>query len=167
MIVPTGVDMPHYLIHSEPIPAVTRPTQCQYASRHGCYEPATWRVAHGPDVRHYLSRADHSGGWLGCGHPQHLPDLRAAGWRRVAITERRTMADFAHSDAVAGGRGLSPSPTPTPHPATFYREWEAMVMDWIREGNHYGWRRSQPPEHSKYPLRKPICIASRISREVY
>ena len=30
-------------------------------------------------------------------------------------------------------------PTPTPHPQVFCREWEALVLDWIREGNGY-WR---------------------------
>ena len=29
-----------------------------------------------------------------------------AGWRHVAVTERRTMEDFAPSDALAGGRCL-------------------------------------------------------------
>ena len=32
-----------------------------------------------------------------------------------------------------------PTATPTPHPATFCREWEAVVNAWIREGNSY-WR---------------------------
>ena len=32
-----------------------------------------------------------------------------------------------------------PTATPTPHPATFCREWEALVNEWIREGNSY-WR---------------------------
>ena len=31
----------------------------------------------------------------------------------------------------------TPSPTPTPHPSTYCEEWEAIVMDWIREGNAY------------------------------
>ena len=28
----------------------------------------------------------------------------------------------------------TPLPTPTPHPATFCQEWEAMVLDWIKQG---------------------------------
>ena len=32
---------------------------------------------------------------------------------------------------------LPPTPTPTPHPATFCEEWEAMVLDWVKQGNHY------------------------------
>ena len=31
------------------------------------------------------------------------------------------------------------TPTPTPHPATFCREWEALVLEWVRDGNSY-WR---------------------------
>ena len=30
-----------------------------------------------------------------------------------------------------------PTATPTPHPATFCREWEDLVNEWIREGNSY------------------------------
>ncbi len=29
------------------------------------------------------------------------------------------------------------SPTPTPHPQVYCEEWEAMVQDWVREGNNY------------------------------
>ena len=32
---------------------------------------------------------------------------------------------------------LPPTPTPTPHPATFCREWESMVLEWVKQGNHY------------------------------
>ena len=32
-----------------------------------------------------------------------------AGWRHVAITERRTMQDFAHQMQLAGGHRLSPT----------------------------------------------------------
>ena len=31
-----------------------------------------------------------------------------------------------------------PTPTPTPHPAMFCPEWEAMVLEWIKQGNEYG-----------------------------
>ena len=30
-----------------------------------------------------------------------------------------------------------PTPTPLPHPATFCREWESLVLNWIKEGNNY------------------------------
>ena len=30
---------------------------------------------------------------------------------------------------------LPPTPTPTPHPATFCEEWEAMVLEWVKQGN--------------------------------
>ncbi len=42
---------------------------------------------------------------------------------------------------------LPPTPTATPHPATFCEEWEAMVLEWVKQGNHYpssidwAWRR--------------------------
>lgn len=32
---------------------------------------------------------------------------------------------------------LPPTPTPTPHPATYCEEWEAMVLEWIKQGNSY------------------------------
>ena len=32
-----------------------------------------------------------------------------------------------------------PTPTPTPHLGTYCRQWEAEVLDWIKEGNDY-WR---------------------------
>ena len=31
----------------------------------------------------------------------------------------------------------TPLPTPTPHPATYCEEWEAMVLEWIKQGNSY------------------------------
>ena len=31
----------------------------------------------------------------------------------------------------------TPTPTPTPHPATFCQEWEAMVLEWVKQGYHY------------------------------
>ena len=32
----------------------------------------------------------------------------------------------------------TPTPTPTPHPRTHCQEWEAIVLEWIRDGNYYG-----------------------------
>ena len=31
----------------------------------------------------------------------------------------------------------TPTPTPTPHPRTFCQEWEALVLEWIKDGNDY------------------------------
>ncbi len=31
----------------------------------------------------------------------------------------------------------TPLPTPTPHPATFCQEWEALVLEWIKQGRIY------------------------------
>ena len=31
----------------------------------------------------------------------------------------------------------TPLPTPTPHPATYCEEWEALVLEWIKQGNMY------------------------------
>ncbi len=31
----------------------------------------------------------------------------------------------------------TPTPTPTPHPRTFCEEWEALVLEWIKQGNDY------------------------------
>ncbi len=31
----------------------------------------------------------------------------------------------------------TPLPTPTPHPRTFCQEWEALALDWIKQGNNY------------------------------
>ena len=32
---------------------------------------------------------------------------------------------------------LPPTPTPTPHPASFCEEWEALVLEWVKQGNSY------------------------------
>ena len=31
----------------------------------------------------------------------------------------------------------TPLPTATPHPSTYCREWEALVLEWVRDGNVY------------------------------
>ena len=31
----------------------------------------------------------------------------------------------------------TPTATPTPHPATFCTEWEALVLEWVKQGNNY------------------------------
>ena len=44
-----------------------------------------------------------------------------------------------------------PTPTPTPHPATFCQEWEAMVLEWIKQGNYFWggqwWERGMRSTH--------------------
>ena len=45
----------------------------------------------------------------------------------------------------------TPSPTPTPHPSIYCTEWEAMVLDWIREGNTYYKGYSPNPQVPDHP----------------
>ena len=53
----------------------------------------------------------------------------------------------------------TPLPTPTPHPATFCEEWEAMVLEWIRQGNianvnrYSSWLRDDVPDHPQLSSR--------------
>ena len=42
---------------------------------------------------------------------------------------------------------LPPLPTPTPHPRTFCQEWEALVLDWIKQGNNYLY--ADAPDHPR------------------
>ena len=49
----------------------------------------------------------------------------------------------------------TPWPTPTPHPQVYCGEWEAMVLDWIREGNSYyddGLIRKRDPLIPDHPM---------------
>ena len=41
----------------------------------------------------------------------------------------------------------TPLPTPTPHPQVYCQEWEAMVQDWVREGNAYARGGTLVPDH--------------------
>ena len=64
---------------------------------------------------------------------------------RTAIEAQEEANRYAASlEATRIAELPTPSPTPTPHPATFCREWEALVLEWIKEGNYYwigrGWR---------------------------
>ena len=43
----------------------------------------------------------------------------------------------------------TPLPTPTPHPRTFCQEWEALVLEWIKQGNIY-----------YHPSRRPHGLSS-------
>ncbi len=62
----------------------------------------------------------------------------------------------------------TPTATPTPHPATYCREWEALVLEWIRQGNVYyahshGGRASpEVPDHPNLTARQgdQFCITA-------
>ena len=41
----------------------------------------------------------------------------------------------------------TPLPTPTPHPGTYCKAWEGMVLDWIKQGNHYHLSNPYVPTH--------------------
>lgn len=45
----------------------------------------------------------------------------------------------------------TPLPTATPHPQVYCQEWEALVLDWIREGNRYAYNRERDPEIPDHP----------------
>ena len=59
-----------------------------------------------------------------------------------------------------------PTPTPIPHPQVFCREWEAMVLDWIRQGNWYtnprGDVAEDVPNHPRLPADRAryLCVIS-------
>ena len=71
---------------------------------------------------------------------------------------------------------LPPTPTATPHPATFCEEWEAMVLEWVKQGNHYpssidwAWRGGSHtiPGHSRLSAidGHKLCIQAK-SRDTY
>ena len=57
----------------------------------------------------------------------------------------------------------TPLPTPTPHPRIYCQEWEAMVLEWIKQGHVYSqWQKGpgDPPEHPQLPakLASGLCI---------
>ena len=53
----------------------------------------------------------------------------------------------------------TPTPTPTPHPSTYCEEWEAMVLEWIKQGNnanvnrYSNWLRDDVPDHPQLSSR--------------
>ena len=53
-----------------------------------------------------------------------------------------------------------PTPTPTPHPSVYCREWEALVLDWVKQGNNYGRHSGLVPVHPKLPhhVADRVCI---------
>ena len=71
-----------------------------------------------------------------------------------AEQEAQRYAAEVEATRIAGLPTPTPEPTPTPlptatpHPSTYCKEWETMVLDWIREGNAYG-QRDDPstPDH--------------------
>ena len=61
----------------------------------------------------------------------------------------------------------TPLPTPTPHPRTFCQEWEALVLDWIKQGNNYRSRRTSSvsasvPDHPQLSAKRArsLCLTA-------
>ena len=57
----------------------------------------------------------------------------------------------------------TPLPTPTPHPSIYCEEWEAMVLEWVYQGNVYrycGQRNPTAPIHPQLTLQEAdtFCI---------
>ena len=60
----------------------------------------------------------------------------------------------------------TPEPTATPHPSTYCREWEALVLEWVRDGNIYersSFRLATDPSVPDHPnltasLADDLCI---------
>ena len=58
------------------------------------------------------------------------------------------------------------TPTPTPHPATFCTEWEALVLEWIKQGNNFTSRYGSPnpdvPDHPQLTAEqgRRLCLTS-------
>ena len=71
---------------------------------------------------------------------------------------------------------LPPTPTSTPLPGTFCEEWEAMVLEWVKQGNHYpssidwAWRGGSHtiPDHPRLSAidGHKLCIQAK-SRDMY
>ena len=56
----------------------------------------------------------------------------------------------------------TPTPTPTPHPATYCEEWEAMVLDWIKQGNNY----QQVSDPFFWPTDSVVPVHPRLSAQL-
>ena len=54
------------------------------------------------------------------------------------------------------------TPTPTPHPRTHCVEWEALVLDWIKQGNNYGYYGVGAPDHPQLSAEqgRVLCLTS-------
>lgn len=59
-----------------------------------------------------------------------------------------------------------PTPTPTatatPHPSVHCPEWEALVLEWIKQGNNFGHWEARTPDHPQLSavLGSSICITA-------
>ena len=94
---------------------------------------------------------------------------RSAGATAVAqiptATPRPTSTPTPIPTATPIPPTYTPLPTPTPHPATFCRQWEAMILEWIKLGNIYPVRfrdkiTAQMPRHPvlSNKVAKQYCI---------
>ena len=91
-----------------------------------------------------------------------------------AIQEAQDYARSVEATRVANLPTATPSPTPTPeptptplptatpHPRIHCQEWEAMVLEWIYQGNNYHPDHPGLPVHSQLPIRNAVayCITS-------
>ncbi len=57
--------------------------------------------------------------------------------RYAAALEATRIAELPTPTPEPTPTPLPPTPTPTPHPATFCQEWEALVLEWIKQGNYF------------------------------
>ncbi len=80
--------------------------------------------------------------------------------RYAAALEATRIAELPTPTPEPTPTPLPPTPTPTPHPATFCQEWEALVLEWIKEGNYFwggqwwvtGMRSTHDvPDHAQLP----------------
>ena len=67
--------------------------------------------------------------------------------RYAAALEATRIAELPTPTPEPTPTPLPPTPTPTPHPATFCEEWEAMVLTWIKQGNHWPSNSAVVPDH--------------------
>ena len=63
----------------------------------------------------------------------------------------------------------TPLPTATPHPRIYCEEWEAMVLEWIRQGNKYHPGDSNLPTHSQMTKQETglYCITAFPTGQLY
>ena len=60
----------------------------------------------------------------------------------------------------------TPTPTPTPHPRTHCQEWEALVLEWIKQGNdydaYYTRGTARPPDHPQLTAEqgRQLCLTA-------
>lgn len=85
-------------------------------------------------------------------------------------TAREAQEEAERYAASLEATRIAELPTPTPHPATFCLEWEALVLEWVKQGNLYRpfsgpwsfppWSFPAPPDHPKLSAKEAIdfCI---------